>query len=267
MAVPDSVETEIKITKEKMEMEQVGDELGVFESFNVKTGESMGRGSPELLLGIHEHPDVGPQSPLWLRAAMRYYTWRAPHARALEYIDIEPCAPEGEESRTPRGARPRARADPARASRRARSRGRGRTSASDQLALIQERLCIAMQEIITTLQAPAGDTAVKRKRADKKRPDKKADKERPRKKTKVCDPKKGEWADGTDVGAYIREQLTKISAKKNLSALTTAKEDLLVDLILGMMPRSEAQTERICRAVRLWSKGAISPRWPMSAKS
>ena len=112
-----------------------------------------------------------------------------------------------------------------------------------------------MQEIITTLQAPAGDTAVKRKRADKKRPDKKADKERPHKKTKVCDPKKGEWADGTDVGAYIREQLTKISAKKNLSALTTAKEDLLVDLILGMMPRSEVQMERICRAVRLCVEG------------
>ena len=125
MAVPDSVETEIKITKEKMEMEQVGDELGVFESFNVKTGESMGRGSPELLLGIHEHPDVGPQSPLWLRAAMRYYTWRAPHARALECIDIEPCAPEGE-GRAPRAARGPARAPTPRApSRRARSRSRG----------------------------------------------------------------------------------------------------------------------------------------------
>ena len=79
-------------------MEQIGDEYGVFQSFLVSSGESMGRGSPELLLGIHNHPDVGPESELWLRAAMRYYTWKAPYRYAIKHARIQSKPEEKQQS-------------------------------------------------------------------------------------------------------------------------------------------------------------------------
>lgn len=96
---------------------------------------------------------------------------------------------------------------------------------------------VAIKAKLGALKTPTSATVMKRKKKGKARSSKRA---------KVDRTTKEDWSDGMDIRAFIRDRLTKHSACEKLNS---EQEDLLVDLIHGMMPRSEEQIKKICRSL------------------